>query len=408
MLLTSHPGFGHFNPLARFGNFLLKRGHDVAFATAKSFEPHIQRNQFTAFPAGIDWAESHIAETFPEFRNLAPEDWTVWIADLLWNISPKAKVPDLIKIIETWKPDIIIHSGYEWAGALAAEIKNLPHAAVSIAARIPANIAHMVYARNYRDVRRHFKLPPDEERRELIRWLELSFMPPGWAIPGYETHPAEHFIYPAIYGPPDNDPPPSWLDELPSQPIIYATLGTVFNEYPNIFEAMIQAFYQMDLNLILALGPGHDPAHYGKQPPNIRIESFVHQSSVLQKATACINHGGVSTLFDAILKGVPQLLLPLGADQAVNTMICRMLGLAHLLPPELMRKDATHMNVVNPQALTRDHIICAVKELLGSQQRYRTALEKFHRKLSALPDIAQAIDLVERLAVEKKPITVKG
>jgi len=397
-LLTSHPGFGHFNPMVPIGKALQALGHEVAFTTAPSFGSHVERYGFHFFPAGLDWEESDIVRTFPEFAQVSHCDRTVWIANILWNQSPKAKTSDIVNIIDEWRPDLIVHSGFEWAAAFAAEIKDIPRVMISIAARIPDQIFHMVYARHYRDVRAHLDLPPDEEFKKLFESIEFSFMPPSWAVPGYQPHDREFFFQPSIYNQTTKDSP-VWINDFQKQPTVYATLGTVFNNYTEIFDKIIQAFWNKPYNVILTVGYQNDPKQFGPLSDNIRVEQYVPQSVLLSVADVCIHHGGVSAVFDAAMHGVPQLILPLGADQSVNAMVAGMHKIAHGLTDGIMRKDSSGLDVVNPEALTPEFILQAVEALL-TKNCYRQAARNFQVELQALPGLDEAIKQIEGMTAE--------
>lgn len=408
ILLTSHPGYGHFTPMANFGKILMRRGHEIAFASAACFRDNIKNNGFIPFSVGIDWSESCIENTFENYRQLSLKDRSEFIINILYNISPRVKVPELLKVIDKWHPDIIVHSSYEWSGALAAEIRDIPHAMISTSVRLPDSINNAVYLKYYQDIRAHFNLPVDKEFKKLREWLELSFMHSQWCIPGYKPHATEYFIYPEIYGSFEKGSLPERMAYMPEQPMIYATLGTVFYENPHILRAILEAFRNLDLNLVMTLGPGRDPDAFGKQPDNIFLTSFIPQSLVLEKAAGCINHGGGGTVIDSILKMVPQLLLPIHAEGGINSTVCQMHKLAHSLPSELLIKDRYGLNIIDINRVITDHIYNAVKKLMEFQNGLHFNLQKFHQSLRTLPDIGAAVYLIEDLVRERQPIFVNN
>ncbi len=68
VLCTCLPGHGHFNPMLALAQALRRAGHDVAFATAAEFCPHVERTGFAAFPAGMP-----LARQVDEARSRYPE-----------------------------------------------------------------------------------------------------------------------------------------------------------------------------------------------------------------------------------------------------------------------------------------------------------------------------------------------
>ena len=56
----------------------------------------------------------------------------------------------------------------------------------------------------------------------------------------------------------------------------------------------------------------------GHVPPNVQVESWVPQAEVLPYVDLVVSHGGSGTVLGAIANGLPQLMLPQGADQFSN------------------------------------------------------------------------------------------
>ncbi len=68
VLSTCLPGHGHFNPMVAVARALTAAGHEVAFATAADFCPHIEQTGFAAFPTGLA-----LARQMAEARERAAE-----------------------------------------------------------------------------------------------------------------------------------------------------------------------------------------------------------------------------------------------------------------------------------------------------------------------------------------------
>lgn len=86
--------------------------------------------------------------------------------------------------------------------------------------------------------------------------------------------------------------------------------------------------------------------------------------------------------------GLPAVLLPMGADQPLNAARCADLGVAQVL---------------DPLTATPESVRDAVMTVL-SDPRYRQAAQRLQAEIAALPRPEHAVDLLERLAVEKLPI----
>jgi MGT family glycosyltransferase len=123
------------------------------------------------------------------------------------------------------------------------------------------------------------------------------------------------------------------LDRLPHRDSVYVTLGTVVNKLPGVFEAMLAALDGIDVNAIVTVGPDVDPERLGPQPPHVLVERYIPQALVLPRCRAVVAHAGAGTMLGALAYGVPQVLLPHGAEQHLNAEVCRRAGAALVLAP---------------------------------------------------------------------------
>ena len=82
-------------------------------------------------------------------------------------------------------------------------------------------------------------------------------------------------------------PPTGWTTL--GQPLVYVTLGTVFNR-PATFRALLDGLDGS--SALVTTGRNVDPASLGDRPPNVRIERFVPQAQVLPRCAAVVAHAG--------------------------------------------------------------------------------------------------------------------
>jgi MGT family glycosyltransferase len=177
---------------------------------------------------------------------------------------------------------------------------------------------------------------------------------------------------------------PAWLAALPTdRPVVYATLGTVFHlEAGDLLERMIAGLRDLPVTLVVTTGREIDPAAFGPQPAHVRIERYVPQSQLLPRCSLMVSQAGSGGVIGALAHGVPMVLLPIGADQPANAERCAALGVARVLDPvgcspETVREAA--------QAVLADPAC-------------RSAAARMAREIAAMPDPAEAVPLLERLA----------
>lgn len=123
------------------------------------------------------------------------------------------------------------------------------------------------------------------------------------------------------------------LDRLRAHdgPVVYATLGTVFNRDLDYFRAIITAFADSDALVVVTTGRAESLPQLGELPGNVIARPFVPQTDVLREADLCFTHGGFGSTTDTVLAGVPAVFTPMGADQFFNAHRMEELGAGRVL-----------------------------------------------------------------------------
>ena len=127
VLFTTQPGIGMFHPLVPFARALEAAGHEVTVACADCFRPDVKVTGLVALPAGIDWRNDLMTQSFPDAPPPGPTRMP-WINALWRYTTARAMVPDLLAIAERWRPDLFVREGLEYGGYLTAELLGVPHA----------------------------------------------------------------------------------------------------------------------------------------------------------------------------------------------------------------------------------------------------------------------------------------
>lgn len=114
---------------------------------------------------------------------------------------------------------------------------------------------------------------------------------------------------------------PSWAMRRPERPQICLTVGTVAPLLPGGggLGLLIESLSGLDADVILADGET-DLSQFGTLPDNLHPAGFVPLSGILRDCSLVVHHGGSGTTAAALYHGVPQLILPGGAD---NTLCAR-------------------------------------------------------------------------------------
>jgi UDP:flavonoid glycosyltransferase YjiC (YdhE family) len=91
--------------------------------------------------------------------------------------------------------------------------------------------------------------------------------------------------------------------------LIYAGFGSFFSSDPEFLHRLMDAVAaRSDWDLVISLGGRSTPAKLKPLADNIHVFSWVPQLDVLQQADVAVNHGGINTVDECVLFGVPMLV----------------------------------------------------------------------------------------------------
>jgi UDP:flavonoid glycosyltransferase YjiC (YdhE family) len=387
VLLTTQPTYGHWHPLVPLARALERAGHEVAFASTPAACATISANGFLCFPVGVDETAEERRQRLARLAEIPGTEraavmWTDYFAGRWAELS----LPDLLAIGQEWCPDLLVRENAEFAGRIVAECLNIPHATLQVAAYRPH--LHDLIAPNLDRLRISVGLSAAPPEEMLHRYLLISPVPLSLQDPTNPLQPTAHSILYAGFDASSDDRLPDWVEQLPDLPTLYATLGTVVNHNTHILQAILDGLRDEPVNVILTTGLNIDPALFGAQPSHIHIERYIPQSLLMPHTDLVINHGGSGTVRDALKHGLPMVIIPVEADQFVNTKRCAELGVAWTIAPDRR----------TPEAIRE-----AAQKVLQDPS-YRRNAQKVRAEMEALPGLDYAVELLERLARERSPL----
>jgi MGT family glycosyltransferase len=108
---------------------------------------------------------------------------------------------------------------------------------------------------------------------------------------------------------------------------------TVMDGQAELIERVCEAVAGLDLDAVLTLGPAVAPDSV-EVPDNVEVVQFADHDRLMPDSSVVIGHGGLGTVLRALAHGVPQLLLPLGRDQAFNADRVEQIGAGIRLPTD--------------------------------------------------------------------------
>lgn len=364
---------GHFRPMLPLAHALTALGHEVAFATASSMEPQLRAEGFGTLPAGISQREfrSRLEPYLAEY--VPPERLRIVGFPLRFStIQAPPKLPDLLEIGRSWRPDAVVHESADLAAPLAAAALGLPSVNHSFGAMTPLAVLEAA-STAVAPLWRATGVEPAPYAGSF-RGPYVDICPPAlaWEEPLSKRISMRPFT-------PEPPHPPPWLEDL-GRPLIYVTLGTVFTE-AGLYRPLLAGIAGLDgeAAALVTVGRTSDPASLGGLPPRVRVEQFVPQARVLPSCDVVISHGGSGTTLGALAHGLPQLLVPKGADQFDNAARCDRAGAAIVLQPD---------------EVTPDGVRDGLRRLIG-EPSFRTGAGRVAAEIAAMPSPTEAAHAIE-------------
>jgi UDP:flavonoid glycosyltransferase YjiC (YdhE family) len=380
VLCTCLPGYGHVHPMVPLARALRDAGHQVAFATEERFCRRVEQAGLRAFPAGIGPGQV-LARTLASAGAGPPDDPASFGARMFAGVAAPAKVGDLVRTMDSWPTDLVIHDATDFAGPVAAAHAGVPAVAHSLGPMFPLAL-YALGAEIVSATWEAWGVTPGPFGG-MFGAAYLDICPPALQSPelagtGADVLPLRPVAFDAVAG----EVLPSWVDELPPLPTVYVTLGTVDNGAPGVMEAAIAGLRDEPLNVVVTVGPDRDPAELGPQPAGVHVERYVPQSALLPRCSAVVSHGGSGTMLATLAHALPLVLLPQGANQFANTDRCVAAGVGvRLLPEE-----------VDPVAI-RDAVRAVLDEPDYREQARAVAVE-----IDRMPAPADLVGPLEEIA----------
>lgn len=337
VLVTSTPGLGHIHPIVPLATALLAAGHEVVWATGQAACARVEQYGFRAVPAGLDQGP-RLARTFalrPELRTLPPRDRRAVIYPAMFA---GVAAPAMFADVRTWvddarfRPDVIVHEPAELAAAPLATALGVANVTVGFGGLIPPAMLDAA----------------------------ADALAPLWSAAGAEPAPAAG-LYDHLY----LHPLPESLGEAPSaatvrrvrpdafdgaggapawiaslgrdRPCVYVTFGTEAGAPPPL-ALLLEALARLDVAGLVTTGP-IDPTTIAA-PANVRVERYVPQRAVLAHAAAIVSHGGSGAIIGAARVAVPQVCVPMAADQFDNADDLAATGVSITIEPADLTVDA--------------------------------------------------------------------
>jgi len=367
VLFASTQGAGHFNPLVPFIDAALRQGHEVLVAGPSALALTVEKTGYRFWKCA-DPLEEEIRPVWGRVPTVSFEEANVLVVrEIFARFDARAMLPRLRQAFEEWQPDLVLREPNEYSSAVAADLYGVPHARVGINLAAVEEGALDIAAETVDELRRSAGLPGDREGDRIRQSPYLTVFPASLEAPGEASSPRVlRFRDPKISEVPE--PLPDWWPGREG-PLVYITLGSVAAAMPQtaaVFPIAIEAAADLPARVLLTVGRAGDPSAFDPLPPNVHVERWVPHANVVAAADVVVCHGGSGNVLGTLAAGLPQVVVPLFADQPHNAERVAEIGAGLAVAPRA------------------DSIRAAVTRLLD-QGSFREAAQRVAREMAGLP-----------------------
>ncbi|MEV6396010.1 nucleotide disphospho-sugar-binding domain-containing protein [Streptomyces sp. NPDC051907] len=320
VLFAGPPFFGLLYPMVPLAHALRAAGHEVLVGTCGAAVEHAARAGLPVVDCapGID-PDALYAQMEKDRRGRkppAPGEGEEPPRGRGFSFFSDEMADHMVKVAETWRPDLVVHTPLGVVGQLVAAKLGVPSVLHAVGfghtgahVRMINNTLAEAYARHGLD-------GPEP----VAAWLDVA--PPSMSS---TDEPNRWFLRYVPYN--GGAALPDWLYEKTDRPRIAVTLGTVRPVVDGVspVQWVVDAAREIDAEFVLALG-GADLSSLGPLPDNVRPVSWIPLGALLAACDAVVHHGGAGTTLTALDSGLPQIVLGEGADRPANAAAVRARG----------------------------------------------------------------------------------
>jgi MGT family glycosyltransferase len=126
----------------------------------------------------------------------------------------------------------------------------------------------------------------------------------------------------------------------PDRPLLLVSLGSAYTDRVDFYRDCVEAFGDLDWQVVIAIGRHVDPDAVGAVPANVELHPWVPQFAVLARASAFVTHAGMGGCSEGLYQGVPMVAVPQAVDQPGNAQMLEALGVGIAVAPEAATPQA--------------------------------------------------------------------
>ncbi|MFI9154626.1 macrolide family glycosyltransferase [Streptomyces sp. NPDC053367] len=371
------PAPGHLTPTLAVVEQLVRRGHRVTYPATAAYAEQVAATgaDVLTYDSTVD-----VQRDFPP----GTENWLARV--LLGGVREGIATTTLFeRHFAGDRPDLVVYDGFvRWIGELLSEKWRVPSVRLFPVGCVsqhvtPQAIGEPAYAELTALMQRYAAMngvDPVRAFHELRgdpEALKIVFYPARFGYVDAVGNDDYVFVGPCFQ---EREFAGEWQPPADGRPVALVSLGTSFNQQPELFRRCIEAFRELPWHVVVAVGPGTDPTAVGPLPSHVEIHEWIPYQSVLRHARLTVCAGGMGTVMHSLHAGVPLVVLPqLAASDGLARQLTEF-GVARVVD----RPDAT-----------AERIRVAIEEVAADDTAYTSARD-LQQHIHASGGAARAAD----------------
>ncbi len=387
------PFYGHVNPVSGIVKALTDKYRVIVYSTGGANSDYAQA-VFTEAGAECklfgDYGKKFVVKVGKD---------TLTAAEMLLDVTEEM-AETCIDALQEDKPALILHDAYFLLAKIGAKkigvpavsivttfvlspemILSYPMFALNEFAKIMTDIPRfMQVVRRYQTIVEKYKLESPSLMDMFLNQGKVNIVFTSRQLQPKSEMLGDNYVFigPSMNGRESIKGEPYSFPE--ERPLIYISLGTLFNHDEEFFKMAVRALKDAPYNVLISSGKAHVLGNI-KLPANIRAVEFVDQIEVLQKASLFVTHAGMNSLNESLYYRVPMILLPIAQEQLLNALRAEELKCGKRL---------------QRQGLTAFQLREAVEEVMEGSM-FRNNVTRISKTLHEAGGIRKAINAIEEL-----------
>jgi UDP:flavonoid glycosyltransferase YjiC (YdhE family) len=304
------PEAGHLNASYKLARALAARGHGVIYSEPPYLAAAVGAQGFEFVPL--------LADYFPAGFNAAQAAGVSWF-EVLKSVLKLETAADTRKALGILRRELQALAAHTRPDLLLIDGLLPELATTAYELRLPCALINTALYDPFDD---HGQIENAPVFAPVLSKLSALFLcPQEFDFPRQRGVP-HHYYVEASVDLERKEPDFPWERLDADTRLIYCSLGSqsfLYGDRQRVLRTLIEAVgRRAECQMVLAAGSHLGPADFEPLPPNVLVVKSAPQLALLKRAALMITHGGLNTIKECILLGVPMIVFPMKRDQPRN------------------------------------------------------------------------------------------